>query len=374
MTFRPALEYDPPMAGQISHIIAGEKALSRALAAKESDGDSAIDCLGEAAGFFRFGCQGPDIFFHNQRTMPSALHYGSLAHRRGCGSLVAGFAEALSPAERRIDNPAGAYLLGMATHAAVDRATHPFIVFFSGWAEPGDPDSAALRGCHPFLERILDMILLNRSRGEAASEYDIAASLSGPRGPEAQREADLRIASLWSAGLRSAYPRAAGNDSLLERRSANAVADARFFYAITNPRETSAYALRSVYAEDDPGRRRIALLYPAAVPDDLDAANERHAAWEDPSGEGVVSRASYLDLIEEGILEAARAVEAALDFFRTANAVALEAAVGNGCLSICNRSGDPVRPRISRPLPLPELMEAERRRRIAEARMRRQLT
>ncbi|MDR3139628.1 MAG: hypothetical protein LBT95_08140, partial [Treponema sp.] len=32
---------------------------------------------------FTLGCQGPDIFYHNQRARPVALEYGALLHRRG---------------------------------------------------------------------------------------------------------------------------------------------------------------------------------------------------------------------------------------------------------------------------------------------------
>ena len=43
------------MAAQISHILAGEEAL------KIAYGEGRC-----AAGYFAFGCQGPDIFYHNQ--------------------------------------------------------------------------------------------------------------------------------------------------------------------------------------------------------------------------------------------------------------------------------------------------------------------
>ena len=167
------------MAGQISHIIAGEDALRRAAAELGIAAGKGLEALGAAAPWFRLGCQGPDIFYHNQRTMPSGLHYGSLAHRRGYGSIVAGFARAMGEEEGRPDSAPGAYLLGMATHAAIDRATHPFVVYFSGWARPGDPDSRKLRGCHPFLERILDILLLRRSRGLEIRQYDIDAMIAG---------------------------------------------------------------------------------------------------------------------------------------------------------------------------------------------------
>jgi hypothetical protein len=340
------------MAGQISHIIAGEDALARS--------GASLPSLEGAAGYFRLGCQGPDLFYHNQRTMPSGLRYGSLAHRRGYGSAVALFAAALESAERGPSDPAGAYLLGLATHAALDRATHPFIVYFSGWADPSDPVSASRRGCHAFLERILDMALLHRARGLAAKDYDIASLMA------ASEAADARIAALWASALRAAYPRAAAGDALLERRAANAIADSRFFYSITNPATDAPGRGRdrwSAYFDEAEGIRHVALLYPREIPAGMDAANEERSPWEHPSGDGRSSSASYFDLVEEGTAEAALAVGAALEAWESGGAGGLAALIGDGCLSICGADGSAVAPRLSRPLPLPAAMEAEYRRR-----------
>jgi hypothetical protein len=74
------------MPAQISHIIAGERAFGLRFAGRSRPEE------GGAAAWFALGCQGPDIFYHNQRTKPSGLHYGALAHRRRYGSLAAGAA------------------------------------------------------------------------------------------------------------------------------------------------------------------------------------------------------------------------------------------------------------------------------------------
>jgi hypothetical protein len=355
------------MAGQITHIIAGEEAFLRAARLSEPE-TRGIAALGGAACGFRLGCQGPDIFYHNQRTMPSGLRYGSLAHRRGYGSLVAAFAEALPRAARRPDDPAGAYLLGLATHAALDRATHPFIVYFAGWADPSLPETASRRGCHPFLERVLDLALLRRARGIDASEYDIASLMAEP----ARGDADLALAQLWARALRAAYPRQAAEDALLERRAANALADARFFYEITNPAADLPGAGRdrwAAFASEAEGLRHVALLYPREQPAGTDAANEAHERWEHPAGDGRSSEASYYDLVEEGAAEAAGAISSILEAWRSRDdgdsAAKVAAAIGDGSLSVSDLEGRAAAPRLSRPLPLPAAMEAEYRRRAA---------
>src|SRR5690606_6736764 len=103
------------------------------------------------------GSQGPDMFYHNQRTMPSGISFGSLLHRRSYGSFCAEILAWLVSENLGPDSAAGKYLLGYITHAILDRYMHPFINYFAGWYDPADPETEVFRFAHPFLERILDL-------------------------------------------------------------------------------------------------------------------------------------------------------------------------------------------------------------------------
>ena len=82
---------------------------------------------------FALGCQGPDIFYHGQRTRPVAVEYGGLLHRRGYGVFTASLLKMGLPdpppdeedirAGRREKgiNALGVYSLGFMTHAILDR-------------------------------------------------------------------------------------------------------------------------------------------------------------------------------------------------------------------------------------------------------------
>lgn len=354
------------MAAQISHIIAGEKALQAALGSK-----AAVEGLGTAAPFFRLGCQGPDIFYHNQRTKPSGLHYGALAHRRRFGSIVAGAASALGADDRSPLSPVGAYLIGLATHAAVDRATHPFIIYFAGWFDASDPKSLRRRGCHPFLERVLDLGLLERELGMAPRDFRLAERLGirAPSGADGREDAGedaeigARLVALWAAGLRAAYPKATDADPALGRRIANAFLDARHFFAVTDPAATAPGAngaewLSKLDAEE--GKRLVSLVYPELPTAGMDAMNEAGAEWLHPSGDGRRSRASYSELIARGSEDAARALGLTLEFWKgTISAATLAQEIGQGSLSLGESEGSLLPPRVCAPLALPEAMEAE---------------
>ncbi|HUW41347.1 MAG TPA: zinc dependent phospholipase C family protein [Rectinemataceae bacterium] len=353
------------MAGQITHILAGEKAL------EASSREVCDSVLRERGRWFRLGCQGPDIFYHNQRTKPSALQYGALAHRHGYGTLLEAAVRAL-PRERRLPaTVAGAYLLGLATHAAVDRRTHPFIVFYSGWADPAKPGSERYRSCHPFLERLLDESLLSQWRGMEPAQFDMESLVCGP---EPRQDSDRELVALWAAGLRAAFPRATGQDSLLESRIANALEDARHFMRLTNPKRTAMLPGNEdwfSHLDDGIGPRSVSLVYPDRIPEGLELASLGSEGWEHPAGDGRRESSTYAQVVEEAAVDARAALDSLIPLLGEEDGeIVLARIVGDGGLSIGDLEGRPLPPRLSRPLPLAEIMTGEYERRSEWARRR----
>jgi hypothetical protein len=178
---------------------------------------------------------------------------------------------------------------------------------------------------------------------------------------------DKAIIALWAAGLRAAYPRATGADERLDARIRNALADARHFYIVTDPEATAADGRSEDWIGalgEEKGRRFVSLVYPENFPEDIDAMNESGAEWQQPSGDGRRSTASYLDLIDEGSLTAARAITLVLSFWRNEiSAPILAASLGEGGLALVDADGAVVPPRACSPLALPELIRSEYARR-----------
>jgi hypothetical protein len=70
------------MPSQICHLIFAEDSL------REAVGSDAEEMLRESGNIYRFGAQGPDFFYHNQRTRPTGLKFGVNAHREGSESCA----------------------------------------------------------------------------------------------------------------------------------------------------------------------------------------------------------------------------------------------------------------------------------------------
>jgi len=308
---------------------------------------------------FALGCQGPDLFYHNRRTRPVAIEYGTLIHRRGYGRLAV---ELLAGALRRRTggdefSSLTAYALGFITHAFLDRALHPYIVYRAGWIAAGRRSTHRYAHCHPFLERILDVLMLELLRGDAAASWDqdvlLASACETP--PEG-------LAELLERALVAVYPERAGGDAKLALRIGNALADAAYFYRMTSPRRTAPLKL-------NPGSSLLALVYPQGLPLDIDYLNLGRTAWRHPCGSGEVDYRSVPDLYAGSfsVLEPVLADAIAFCQGDGPDRNALAMAIGNGSLSLQDDQGRPCAPRWSDPLPLARILEqqGERRTRLS---------
>jgi len=345
------------MPAQICHLLFAEEALRGAL------GERAAGFLERHGNLFRFGAQGPDFFYHNQRTRPTGLKYGVAAHHEGYGRLTANLVCGFRRLEARgideaVRGELAAFTLGWVTHAFLDRVTHPFIVYFSGWVDPGRPETQRYFRCHIFFERILDVLTLRERRGQEAAALSLPGLLGcGPVLP-------YPLVKTLLKALNAAYPRMS-RKSLDRRRIENAYADAMFFYTYTDPSEPR-YRRLALERDREAPNRRLALFHPQELPRQIDFLNTAQARWRHPCLGERTSTASFPQLYEEALAQAVPAlalVEQALAGRRTPEEV--EAAVGNASLNTGLERAQRCRLGNSDPLPLPELLDGLYRRSVS---------
>jgi hypothetical protein len=332
---------------------------------------------------FALGCQGPDIFYHNLRTRPVGLEYGSLLHRRGYGTFsralldgvldrgAYGGRESREMGNSRQTAPfslfsddLGLYALGFLTHPFLDRGAHPYIISKSGWVSPAEPETGRFARSHAFFERILDVLMLELLRGRSAAFWE-QESVLGARCADPPEG----LGELWEASLRTAYPERAGGDEKLPLRIANAFKDAASFYAMTDPGRTSGRNPR----RDDAWSKRaksnrsvLALVYPEKLPLDLDYLNLRRAGWRHPCVEAGTIHLSFKEIYENAVTGAAIRVEALLRSIFEKGSLPGNTAelIGNEGLSIQDSQGRTCSPERSDPLPLDAVLEGQHQRRL----------
>jgi hypothetical protein len=325
---------------------------------------------------FILGCQGPDIFYHSQMTRPVALEYGTLLHRRGYGIFTATLLKMALPdpppseedirmlRREKAINALGAYALGFMTHALLDRLAHPYIVYKSGLAFPVRTETGRSpslgKNAHAFLERIIDVLMLDHLRGRPISSWDQEALLASvcETPPQGLKE-------LLARALIAAFPERAGGDRKLRERMENTFLDCTTFYRYTNPRKTSIYdeaynGETSAWIQEIP----LPYLYPENLPGNIDYLNVNRRTWFYPGAENQPDSRSFLDIYAGAVQTAAKSLSVFItQYLKTGTFPIKKAAqaIGNGGLSIQDESGKPCAPIRTDALPLDEVLAQQAR-------------
>jgi len=275
------------MPAHFTHLIFAEEALTAAL------GSTGEEVLKDFGNLFRFGAQGPDFFYHNQRTRPTGLKYGSIIHRWGYGQLVGNMALQAKRNEAAPVSAVNAFILGFATHAPLDRYTHPFINYFSGWVSSINRESQKYFRCHPFLERIIDVLMLKRRRRIEPMDFDFFSLI------DCGTVLAYPILKLLLKSLHVTYP-GMHFKSRDRRRIENAYKDAIFFYNITDHRNPEYRRIAwEMDQQDSSNIKRLALFHPLEIEDDIDFLNLNKAEWRHPCYKELRSTSSFPELYDK---------------------------------------------------------------------------
>lgn len=286
-------------------------------------------------GAFNLGCQGPDIFSHNRRTKPLALAYARLLHRRLYGTFCADLARRVADEDRAVKS----WFLGFVTHAAVDRALHPYIISKSSPLSGDLPPGIDRSRLHAFFERILDDCYGRYRRTGLGGG---ACRVEPVRAP---RDLANKLAAPVAESLIATYGEKSGDR--VGERVLNAFADADRVFTLTSsecPDDPACAGDLARLIGYGPGA--VALLRPVGLSDTEDWLNLSHGSWSDPVT-GEARRESAVDLAECAVMKAAEALRSAVNGERD-----LEAVIGNQCLSSCDAEGFPVPMKYASPFDL----------------------
>ncbi|MGA2762320.1 MAG: zinc dependent phospholipase C family protein [Spirochaetia bacterium] len=332
------------MPAHFTHLLFAEEALRAAL------GDKAQSILIAHGNIFRFGAQGPDFFYHNQRTMPTGLRYGVALHRRGFGSLVQEMAREALRLGVGPGSDLSAYILGFATHGPLDRVTHPYIGYFSGWVNPRDAGTRRYFHSHPFLERIIDVLILRERFHRSLDDFDFLRMV------RCGRMLPYPVIKAMVKGLNTIYP--SYNYKSRDRlRVENAYLDSMHFYKLTN--HLNPDLVRLAYRRDRRDgftQRRLALIHPRDIPSGQDFLNTSHTTWCHPCDSTTVSTASFLDLYEEALADCIGMLKTLYDVLAgQATLEGLAERVGNENLDTGRGS---CLPEHANPFPLAEILDS----------------
>ena len=348
------------MPSQLLHTLFGEDVLAGLYRRVASRPDIAPYTLPEKIRnthkeAFALGCQGPDIFYHSRRRRPVGLEYGTLLHRRGIGLFSAELLGMALPEPPEKDiNALGVYALGFMTHAILDRAAHPFIVYKSFRLSPPKHDSISYAQAHAFFERIIDVRMLALLRGAEVSSWDqeglLAETCAHP--PRLLKELLARV-------LVRAFPERAGKDGKLDSRIENTFLDSAVFYRLTAPANV---AREMINVPPSLRKDHLVYIYPGELPEQIDFLNLEKRPWFYPAGEERKDTRSFPEVYAGAVEMAVEALDSIISAYAEQGFVPIQEAaarIGNGGLSIVNEAGAPCPPCRAEPLPLDEILEQQ---------------
>ena len=336
------------MPSQLLHVLFGE----------DVSANMGIDKIVNAhKSSFALGCQGPDLFYHNRRRRPVGLEYGTLLHRRGVGSFSAELLRLAVPANPADGiNALGVYALGFMTHALLDRAAHPYIVYKTWFSSKKGFLSYAQS--HTFFERIIDSLMLEHLRGMEVRSWDQDGLLA-----EACRNPPPGLKDLLFRALVSVFPERAGKDEKLQSRIENTFLDSANFYRMTAPAFVEKESTNPAYSLE---RRDIAYIYPEKLPQTIDFLNLEKRPWFYPAkmnGEPEKEyRLSFLELYTAAVKAAVSSLSAVVSRYLHEGIIPAEetsSLIGNGGLSIADENGLPCAPSLACPLPLDKVLDQQ---------------
>ncbi|RKX78647.1 MAG: hypothetical protein DRP87_05630 [Spirochaetes bacterium] len=331
------------MPAHITHQIFAEEVIKKAFPRKGEEFYKDHEKL------ISFAAQGPDIFYHNRKSRPYCFKYGKIVHSSGYGTLVGYMIRYALSLGKTWNSDMGAFIIGFSTHAILDRKTHPFIIYFSGWVEPGRKATRKFYRCHPFFERVLDVLTLKRRKGVEVKNYNFFSYMKG-------RFLETEIPELLLFSLQNTYPDLK-NPAINMHCLKNVYSDALRFYKLTDPTTTESQIRAYNREGKKPPVRLLSLFHPHDLPRNIDFLNLSLKEWKNPFDENEKHTDSFDNLFDQSLEEAA--VVAVMVKETMEGKISVDRVVehiGDSNLSD-GKAAAGRQPSFSDPLPLWELME-----------------
>ncbi|WP_283407960.1 zinc dependent phospholipase C family protein [Anoxynatronum buryatiense] len=255
------------------------------------------------------GAQGGDPFFYegvvpwekrlHLRTLGEKMHEHHI--RRFFSEMLASLKDGEALFQLKL-----AYILGYLAHYALDTHTHPFIFYWSGFAEdPGDPAQQYRFKCdHSAYEKALDLFFVPN-----AHQIPLHRWIQPP-------QAEMQAMARWLAPLlHHLYDIPVSPKGVMK-----SARDMQLIYRLlldrTGWKRRMTACLEGIFR---PPGYMTANIYPQKMPGDEDVLNEGRKPWCLPWDQQAVSRQNFMELYQEAVRETVELWQAVEDWLEGRN-------------------------------------------------------
>ena len=258
------------------------------------------------SALMQIGAQGPDIFYFH-RAFPWEIGrtyaaHGLRLHKVSPRRLL----RVCGEARRAYPDHAAAFdalTAGLICHYALDRSAHPFVLYWQRVLEAQEPDYARRSNFYHYrVESALDVLSLRRETGLDVKGFALPSTL--PCDPRAAEPFGLFYSFLFERMLGVTANEASVSLAIRDMREA--------LWWMNDPHtRKQRLLLRPVESALGLGHIATPLLRPADV-SDFDYGNEAHRPWHNLfTGDGETD-ASFADVFDRSVADAAEMIEAFL--------------------------------------------------------------
>lgn len=239
---------------------------------------------------FSFGCQGPDFFlYHGALPWVKNLDYakfGETIHKSETNQLFSVMIEYYQKTEDLvIKEKILSYIMGYACHHSLDSITHPFIFYYSGFASH----------LHKAYEMILDVLNCKHQGYDDAITFDTKKIIP-------VMDADIQMIQDFHAYILKGF----SNEELPETAVKTCIDDYSQLLSIfpdpTGIKRAFAKIVEKIIQK--PHAFSKAFIQ-KNIKDKDDYLNLDHNQWLHPCDKDIISEASYPDLFDKAIQDAA---------------------------------------------------------------------
>lgn len=304
----------------LTHLLLAEK-VHEYLHGQGEAGDSiaqaAAAAISSRPDLFRFGSQGPDIFFYHNfwpwRRKKSLSKLGNRLHVEKTGTF---FIESFNYLKTKKEEAGKgktkdndfqaifAYLCGCICHFVLDRNAHPYIYRLAGFTFEHGDEKGHNSYRHQKLEAAIDCLLWKKNRYKEAYLEPVHLSLKLSQDFPASMDKYYRQIIYTLYGLELA-------ENSLSKACRDMNLGARLIYDPNNVKKKFFDLLGKISGKEV---RLPRPLYPVSLDCNTDYLNEGRRQWSHPLAEEEVSISSFLDIFEESKVEAADLILKAVAF------------------------------------------------------------
>lgn len=274
------------MPALMTHHLFGEESIERLPGGLISTDDERIA--------FLLANQGPDPFFFRFRTPNSStcMELGRVMHRSRMSRAFGALRDGVTHLQKHDAGVGRAWVLGLLSHYALDRAVHPFVYAQQWGIQEADPSLNDAAGkVHAVIETDLDLLMLQiKRKGATTADYPPACELV------TTERIDKVAGALTSFVANSVYDLKVGVNEY-----GGAVADMQLVYRLIEPAGSPRSELIAKLEELKGGYSLFqALAHPVTTEIPAGAGNLTGHTWANPFT-NEMSSASFPELFEQAL-------------------------------------------------------------------------